>query len=275
MRSPGPPMNHGSACKTERRHSVQMQSSETRHDSQILYYSLYSSAPNQIPARLARLTVAVVGVGGIGSELIRHLAVAGVGTLICVDGDLVNTNNLNRQLWFGPADVGISKSVCIAARVGYFVPEITVHPVIDYIRSPDDLRNALYRAEIETCDLIACCADEPIGTIESICLQVGAERDLPVAMAGMHLRRGYWGVFSGRPVLERAKALFDEAAAIAKAERKQVVRGSASWTNAIISAFLSEAVIALLGGLPCKSRNMLTAYDFEEMRAEVTADFGR
>ncbi len=48
--------------------------------------------------RLAQATVAVFGVGGVGSYVVEALARSGVGRLLLVDHDQVSPTNLNRQL---------------------------------------------------------------------------------------------------------------------------------------------------------------------------------
>ncbi len=48
--------------------------------------------------RLEQATVAVFGLGGVGSYTAEALARAGVGRLILVDGDTVSDSNRNRQL---------------------------------------------------------------------------------------------------------------------------------------------------------------------------------
>lgn len=47
---------------------------------------------------LADATVAVFGIGGVGSYTVEALARAGVGTLVLIDHDVVSLTNLNRQL---------------------------------------------------------------------------------------------------------------------------------------------------------------------------------
>ncbi|MFY1651126.1 ThiF family adenylyltransferase [Solwaraspora sp. WMMB762] len=55
--------------------------------------------------RLAELTVAVVGLGGVGSQVVQSLAHLGVGGLLLVDPDTVTATNLNRLVGAKPADV--------------------------------------------------------------------------------------------------------------------------------------------------------------------------
>lgn len=64
--------------------------------------------------KLQRSTATIVGLGALGSVVASSLVMAGVGRLILVDYDTVETSNLNRQLLFRPSDVGQPK-VTVAA----------------------------------------------------------------------------------------------------------------------------------------------------------------
>ncbi|MCE4610930.1 MAG: HesA/MoeB/ThiF family protein [Desulfurococcales archaeon] len=66
---------------------------------------------------LASSTVAVVGLGGLGSVAALYLAGAGVGRLILVDKDVVESNNLHRQILYTEADIGKPKAVVAAERL--------------------------------------------------------------------------------------------------------------------------------------------------------------
>ncbi len=79
--------------------------------------------------RLANATVAVFGLGGVGSYTAEALARAGVGRLILVDGDTVADSNRNRQLCALTSTVGQSKAEVIAARVRDINPacEVVAH----------------------------------------------------------------------------------------------------------------------------------------------------
>ena len=59
--------------------------------------------------------VVIVGIGGLGVEVAKNLAMAGVGTLHLIDLDIIEYSNLNRQILFSDADEGEPKSK-VAAR---------------------------------------------------------------------------------------------------------------------------------------------------------------
>jgi len=54
--------------------------------------------------------VAVVGTGGIGSPVLFYLAAAGVGRISIIDGDAVETSNLQRQILHDVKDLGRRKA---------------------------------------------------------------------------------------------------------------------------------------------------------------------
>lgn len=54
--------------------------------------------------------VVIAGIGGLGTEIAKNLAMAGVGTLHLIDLDIIEYSNLNRQILFSDADEGEPKS---------------------------------------------------------------------------------------------------------------------------------------------------------------------
>ena len=75
---------------------------DSRHD---LYFDLVLDGHPR-SAQLAATTVAIIGVGGIGTNVAMQLAAAGVGGLILVDADHVEASNLTRQFLFTESDIG-------------------------------------------------------------------------------------------------------------------------------------------------------------------------
>lgn len=74
--------------------------------------------------KLKNSTVAVFGLGGVGSYIVEALVRAGVGRLILVDGDSVAESNLNRQIIATRDTIGMRKTDAAAARARSINPDI-------------------------------------------------------------------------------------------------------------------------------------------------------
>ncbi len=79
--------------------------------------------------RLGRATVMVVGVGAVGSFAAEALARSGIGHLVLVDSDCIDTSNINRQLFALESTVAQPKVDVAAARITDINPNIRVSPL--------------------------------------------------------------------------------------------------------------------------------------------------
>jgi adenylyltransferase/sulfurtransferase len=70
--------------------------------------------------------VLLIGAGGLGCPLAQYLAAAGVGAIGLVDFDVVDASNLHRQVLYGTADVGRSKTEVAAERITAMNPDVRV-----------------------------------------------------------------------------------------------------------------------------------------------------
>ena len=87
--------------------------------------------------RLHESRAVVLGLGGVGGPAALYLAAAGVGSLVLVDGDCVETSNLNRQILFGFSDRGGSKAHLAAERLLGLNPDLKVEVVDTFVRERD------------------------------------------------------------------------------------------------------------------------------------------
>jgi len=104
------------------------------NDEQLLRYSRHILLPQfdiRGQERVSRSRVLIVGVGGLGSPAALYLAAAGVGQLVIVDSDRVDVTNLQRQIIFSSADVGMLKADAATIRLRQLNPEVEIIPIAE------------------------------------------------------------------------------------------------------------------------------------------------
>ena len=84
-------------------------------------------------AALARAKVVLIGLGGIGSPALQYLAGAGIGSLVLIDDDAVDTTNLQRQTIFREDEIGHRKADLAEAWVREFDGELDVRWVFERV----------------------------------------------------------------------------------------------------------------------------------------------
>lgn len=81
-------------------------------------------------ARLARSKVLVIGAGALGNEVIKNLALLGLGNVAIIDRDRVELSNLSRSALFRESDEGKFKAECAARAAKSIFPGMTVTPLV-------------------------------------------------------------------------------------------------------------------------------------------------
>jgi molybdopterin/thiamine biosynthesis adenylyltransferase len=87
--------------------------------------------------------ILIAGVGGLGCEIAKNLAMLGVGHMDLVDLDIIEHSNLNRQVLFVGAKSGEAKAIVAARKLKEINPNIEVR---GYHTSLERLDPALYQA---------------------------------------------------------------------------------------------------------------------------------
>jgi len=81
------------------------------------------------PSTIANSKVMVVGAGALGNEVLKNLALLGIGNILIVDFDIVEYSNLSKSILFSASDKGHKKAEVAAAKVRQINPNITVQHI--------------------------------------------------------------------------------------------------------------------------------------------------
>lgn len=102
--------------------------------------------------RLTEARVVVIGAGALGNEIIKNLALLGVGNVLVVDKDHVENSNLSRSVLFREADNGQPKADVAARAARQIYPAMKIHAFVgDAIHA---LGSGVFRwADVTLCGL--------------------------------------------------------------------------------------------------------------------------
>jgi molybdopterin/thiamine biosynthesis adenylyltransferase len=102
---------------------------------------------------LARTRIAVVGAGAVGNEVVKNLALLGVGAVDLYDFDSVEIHNLTRSIFLRESDVGAPKAGAVAARAAEVDPQVRITPF------DGDAWHLLTLAHLAACDALIAAVD--------------------------------------------------------------------------------------------------------------------
>ncbi len=149
-----------------------------RFDRQIRYFSDIGSVntptPSECQERLGEAKIAVLGVGGLGGWSALTLACIGIGEMWLIDGDRVEISNLNRQVLYSEADVGLLKVECAASRLRAFNSGVKITTEARRLESEQDIAEFIAGS-----DFVIDAADWPAHDIERWCNSACYEAGIP------------------------------------------------------------------------------------------------
>ena len=124
-------------------------------------------SPLELQATLKGAGVTIIGMGGIGSAVAMSLAAAGVGRIHCVDGDVVELSNLNRQLVYTEHDIGRHKVTSAVASLQSLNSSITVTGDPVMVHDPKEMAR-----QVGNSDVFMVCAENMESMANQVALQL-------------------------------------------------------------------------------------------------------
>lgn len=115
--------------------------------------------------RMAASSVLVVGAGALGNEVIKNLALLGVGRLAVLDRDRIETSNLTRSVLFCTTDIdshiakGTHKATFAAQRAHELNPDVQVTPYVGEIAD-------FGTGRLRQADVVFSCLDNEMARLE-------------------------------------------------------------------------------------------------------------
>jgi molybdopterin-synthase adenylyltransferase len=249
-----------------------------RFDRQLRYFSDVGSrdlAPSACQRRLREARVAVLGVGGLGGWSAWALACLGIGEMWLIDGDRVEESNLNRQILYTEADVGLLKVEAAAARLHAFNSRMKVTATARRLESQVEIADFIAGA-----DVVIDAADWPAHDIERWCNAACFEAGIPyitmshfppIARVGPLYVPGQTGCFACQETAYRREyPLFD----VAVEQRRALPSPAATLGPAcgLIGGQIGLEVLHLLTGLSKPStQGVAHIYDLRTMEVKREA----
>jgi len=108
--------------------------------------------------RLKESHVLIAGLGGVGSWAAEMVCRAGIGRMTIIDGDLVTSANINRQLPALTSTVGKKKAEVMGERLKDINPDLQLRVIPEFIRDQrmtDILEEAKYDYVIDAIDTLS------------------------------------------------------------------------------------------------------------------------
>ncbi|MBW2108053.1 MAG: ThiF family adenylyltransferase [Deltaproteobacteria bacterium] len=209
-------------------------------------------------ALLLASSATVVGLGGLGGNVLELMARLGVGTFYVIDGDTFEESNLNRQLLCTQDTLGINKAWAAAKRIEVINPSVVVHPYSEYLREGNSA------AIIEKSSVVVDCLDN---VKDRFVLERAAKKaGRPLVSAAVAGLTGHaMTVFPEDPGL---KLIYGSPEDLAGAGA-QTILGCPPQAVALLAACQCSEVVHVLLNKKGLLRNRMLAVDLEDNTFEV------
>jgi tRNA A37 threonylcarbamoyladenosine dehydratase len=242
----------------------------TPYEKHIPFFADFCDDPNAMQKQLFSKSVMIVGCGGVGTIVLRHLIALGVNEFHLVDFDKVHESNLNRQFMFDLSDIGSSKTEALKNKIDSLNQETKVYSYDIIVE--DSLR--LTKEVKRNIDFIVCAADRPPLEIRRNLILSSKYFSCPVIFGGVGIETGSWGPLLVND-LKKDQYLkhLEKTDNFLKVTEIQNIPMSIGYSNSLVSTFLSMDVTKYFIGMEVTSLNKRMQINFNDLKIEVREDF--
>jgi adenylyltransferase/sulfurtransferase len=102
--------------------------------------------------RVRGARILVIGAGALGNEILKILALTGIGEVLVYDMDVIERSNLSRGVLFRDEDQGAAKATVAVKRMRELNPDVAAHPRVENLNHKAGLGVFLW-ADVVICGL--------------------------------------------------------------------------------------------------------------------------
>ncbi|CAH1541344.1 ThiS adenylyltransferase [Vibrio rotiferianus] len=159
-------------------------------DKQFLRYQRQIALPEIAESgqeQMSKSHVLIIGCGGLGSAASLYLAAAGIGKLVVVDDDEVDSSNLQRQVIYREQDLQVAKTEATVRHLAELNPMVRVRAITKR------LEKSQLKLEVMLADVVLDCSDNM--KTRQLINQVCFESSTPLVSAAAIGWQGQFAVF--------------------------------------------------------------------------------
>lgn len=155
-----------------------------------LYLSIFKNEYKNYEEIFKNKKILILGLGGIGSNVINILVRSGFQNFIIIDNDIVEESNLQKQFFYNQEDIGKLKTNVVSKKISAYNNEINVKEVNVLIETEEDIEEYISES-----DIVISTIDKPARKIRRIVNRACVKKKKPVMFAGFSEHYGMIGPF--------------------------------------------------------------------------------
>lgn len=177
--------------------SIMGEYEKERYKANLNFFSLFTSLEDSkfdIQEKVMNAKIALLGVGGLGSQILYHLAALGFHNITALDFDTLELSNFNRQLLYSEENIDELKIEMAKKRISKFNPNVKLNIVNKRIECAEDVMN-----HIQDSEYVICVADKPTLYIQEWVNEAVVKLGKPLVSGGVLNTRGrFFSIIPGK-----------------------------------------------------------------------------